>query len=384
MKLDVGRVIERVEEFAFPRGTGSEGERRAADVLAGHLEAAGWRVVRAETHTGCRFSAVVMLLVLALICEAYLLWRALQVTWPQVPRQGRLVAFLVGYLAAGLLLRLAVGWDGPRIARERFAAWRARKDPGRLVNLMAVRTRATYPPTRVVILSHLDTPLPAGWEDGFWSLLLVVLVGMSCVGPSAVWRAWAQAALILSSVMFQARYWLRAGRPSLGDNRTGLALIAELARAIPSRLDERVEIRLAAVGGSALGQLGSLTLADEIRCEEPYRPTLVINVDAPGVGPELILVGTGEGLDVARDAARDLWIPHRVARWSWQPLDHRPFHLSGIASLSLVGQRKGSRIHEAGLAATAQLVTEMALRWARRQSKAPQDDNLARSSQNPG
>lgn len=388
MKFDVNRAMTSAHEFGFARGTGSDGERRASEVLAGKLEAAGWRVDRTDTQKGCRYSAVVMLLALSLLCQAYLLWRALQWTLPGVSRAGRIGWFLLGFAATAVLLRLVVGRNGPRVARERFAAWRAGPDSRSRVNLIAVRPGDTNPPSRVVILSHLDTPLPvASGEDAFWSFLLVALVGLACGGLPAVWEAWVLVALAMASLFFEARYWLRVGQPSPADNRTGLAVLAELAHAIPSRLDDRVEIRLAAVGGSATGQLGSLTLAEKIRQRDPLRPTLVINIDAPGLGPEVILVGKGVGLDVARQAAADLWIPHRVSRWPIRPLDHRPFNLCQIPGVSLVGDRCGGRIHQASLAATAQLATEIALRWARRQS-APAESQLgesrARSSQNPG
>jgi hypothetical protein len=386
MKFDVGRALDSVREFEFPRGTGSEGERRAADVLAGHLEEAGWRVVRAETETGCRFSAVVMLLALSLICQAYLLWAALKRTFPDSPRGQRALWFVLGYAATGVLVRLLVGRDGPRVARERFEAWRSAKDPERMVNLIAVRPGESNPPARVFILSRLDTPLPAaGREDACWIGLIVILAVLAGAPLSPLARAWILVGLGLAALGFEARYWLRVGRATASDNRSGLAMLAELGRSIPPRLHDRLEVRLAAVGGSASGQLGALTLADHIRRREPLTPTLVINLEAPGVGPEVLLAGKGEALELARGAARDLWIPHRLARWSLRPLDHRPFLLCKIPGVSLTGDRHATAIEPASLAAAAQLAAELALRWARRHGeRAAQPGTAARSSQKPG
>jgi hypothetical protein len=221
-------------------------------------------------------------------------------------------------------------------------------------------------------------------EDKICGVIVSGLLVLAFLARSSALSAWLIVGILWVSLLFQVRYWLRSGRPSLGDNRTGLATLAELAEALPTRLHERVEIRLAAVGGSSAGQLGSLSLADEIRRRSPAKPTLVINLDSPGLGPELRLVGTGRGLEVARGAAKDLWIPHRVSRSRFCVLDHRPFQLNEIPAVSLCGDRDGARIEPATLAATAQLVTEIALRWAREGATAPQAVSLPRSFQKPG
>ena len=366
MKFDIDRAMAWVKTFDFPRGTGSEGERRAADLLSEQLEKTGWRVRRAVTRTGCRLSTLVMILLLTLLFEEYFLWKALQLSFPGLPRRSRAGLFFATFLVIGGLLRLAVGRHGVKIARERFVAWRAAKEPSQMVNLIADRPSPSDRPARVFILTHLDTPLRAAErEDGISNAIILGLIVLVFLGLSPVWTAWSAAGIFLASLLFQARYWLRAERPSAGDNRTGLAILAELAQSLPARLHERAEIRLVAVGGSASGQLGALALADDIRRRWPPKPTLVINLDSPGLGPEVKLHGTGKGLEVARGAAKDLWIPYQVKRGAFCCLDHRPFELNRIPAISLAGDRKGTRIEPANLAATVQLTTEIALRWAR-------------------
>jgi hypothetical protein len=385
MKFDIDRAMAWVQTFDFPRGTGSDGERRAAGLLAERLEKAGWRVNWAVTRTGCRFSTLVMILLLTLLFEEYFLWKALYLSFPALPRVVRAALFFLAFLLVGGLLRLAFGRNGVKIAHERFVAWRSAKERSPMANLIAGRPSLADRATRVFILSHLDTPLPVlVREDRVCCVAALSLLVLAFLGLSEALSAWFVVGIFWVSLLFQVRYWLRTGRPSPGDNRTGLAALAELAEAFPSRLHERVEIRLAAVSGSSAGQLGSLTLADEIRRHSPAQPTLVINLDSPGLGPELWLVGTGRGLEVAQGAAKDLWIPHRVSRSRFCVLDHRPFQLNEIPAVSLCGDRNGTRIEPATLAATAQLVTEITLRWAREGANAPQALSLPRSFQKPG
>ncbi|AGA29807.1 M28 family peptidase [Singulisphaera acidiphila] len=385
MKFDIDRAMGWVKTFDFPRGTGSEGERHAADLLAEPLEKSGWRVSRAVTRTGCRLSTLVMILLLTLLFEKYFLWKALQLSFPNLPRRSRLGMYFAAFLLIAGLIRLAVGRHGVKIARERFVAWRSAKEPSRLVNLIADRPGLSERPARVFILTHLDTPLRvANREDGISNAIILGLIVLVFLGFSPVWTTWSAAGIFLVSLLFQARYWLRAERPSAGDNRTGLALLAEMAQSLPTRLHERVEIHLVAVGGSSSGQLGALALADDIRGHWPPKPTLVINLDSPGLGPEIRLLGTGKALEVARGAAKDLWIPCRVKRRAFCCLDHRPFILNRIPAISLAGDRKGTRIEPANLAATVQLATEIALRWARLTAQPSQVESLPRSSQKPG
>jgi hypothetical protein len=162
--------------------------------------------------------------------------------------------------------------------------------------------------------------------------------------------------------------------------------LIELAHALPDRLHDGIEVRLAAVGGLGGDCWGALHLAESLRRSWPAKPTLVLNLDSPGLGRDLVIYGWGDAMTIAQKAARDLWLPHRLARWPLRFcfLDHRPFAACGVPALSLAGDRNARQIDPAVLAASAQLITELALRWSKRGADAHDEDSVARSSQKPG
>lgn len=385
MKFDSDRAMAGIEAFAFPRGTGTEGELRAADLTAEGFAQAGWHVARSETRVGCRPCTVLMLVAVHVLVEGYLVWDALRLSVPGSSRPVRGLGFLLSLVVLAGVARLLVGGDALATARGRFAAWRDSAGPRRRVNVVASWPSHSEPASRVVIVTPLDIPQPlTSRADWLWLAVLFPLGVLARGGlVSPVWTAWIRVAAVLGVASFLVRYWLDLGRPVPGDNRTGLAILAELARVWPPKLHERVEVRLAAVGSNAMGQLGALTLSDEIRRHWPARPTLVINIVAAGVGPELVLAGGREALALARAAARDLWIPHRRTRWSELAREHWPYQRGGVEAVTLGGHRAGREVRPATLAATAQLASEIALRWCRRAGPA-QPLSLARSSQKPG
>jgi hypothetical protein len=172
------------------------------------------------------------------------------------------------------------------------------------------------------------------------------------------------------------------------DNRTGLALLLEMARAWPKAASERVEARFAATGGDALDFAGLRGLVRAIRSEWEPKPTLVVGILAPGVSPKLTLASPGL-LALAEQAAGDLWIPHGVMEANRVDLVW-PFGREGTAFVALVGEPGPTgtvEVASGSLTHAGQLAAEIALRWARQQSAATAQDpgaSLARSSQNPG
>ena len=155
----------------------------------------------------------------------------------------------------------------------------------------------------------------------------------------------------------------RPARPVSGENRTGLALLAELARVWPRGAREQVETWMIACADH-------FDLARQLRPRlADGTPTLVITLDAPGVGPEVVIAGRGKGPRLAAEAAETLWIPYRrtrtatcgtglVATWVWQ-LNRRP-------AVELRGAHDDRPIDPAALTRVASLVMEMALRWGKR------------------
>jgi hypothetical protein len=225
---------------------------------------------------------------------------------------------------------------------------------GRIATPVVIGTRPTTEEARarLVILTHLETsPEP-------WSL----------------------------------RGLLAGRRHGRRDDGSGLALLIELARAWPVPAKEELAIAFAAVGA---GAAGARELARIVAEEWPRRPTLVIHIQSPGYGNQLVLGGSQGPLRLAQVAARDLWIPHREGgRWP-TPRGLRPFARRGIDAVRLTGAIDPSKprpkpdelFQPAMLGTTAQLVRELALRWRRRQEdgdhpRAPR--TAARSDQKPG
>src|SRR5215218_7369930 len=99
MKFDIDRAMVSVQAFDFPRGTGGEGELRAANMLAESLEKSGWLVARGKTRTGCRPPTMTMILILSLVVESSFAWKALQLSLPGAPRLVRAGWFFAGLLA---------------------------------------------------------------------------------------------------------------------------------------------------------------------------------------------------------------------------------------------------------------------------------------------
>lgn len=385
MKFDVARAMEWVDRFAFPRRARSEDECRAADLLAARFQELGWHVERSETRVGCRRSSLVLLVLLGSLLYDYALWRALRLSFPGAGVPIR-VAALAGLMTLVVALAAAVaGRRGLRTLRGWIGTSRPERMRRALVNLVASHPGQGEPRARVVILSHLDTASHEASVLGcVGTVLILALLAYLHARMHPVLHLWEGPIGFLVLALVAIRLALFQAHPYPGDNRTGLAVLAELAEALPARLHDRLEVHLAAVGANAPAQLGSFTLASEMVRHWPPKPTLAINLDSPGLGPELIVHGRGPALEVASAAARDLWIPHRVARWPYRGLDHRPFLLCGISGISLAGHRRAAQIDPAGLASSAQLVTEIALRWARRAVEQDQPETLARSSQNPG
>ncbi len=84
------------------------------------------------------------------------------------------------------------------------------------------------------------------------------------------------------------------------------------------------------------------------------QPVLVVDLDAPGLDGKLVLDGHERYL--AARAAQNLWLPYRVGRDFLTP------------GLRLGSIRDRGAIDPALLAAAAQLLCEVALRWSRQHS----------------
>ncbi|HEX8199836.1 MAG TPA: aminopeptidase [Isosphaeraceae bacterium] len=372
MKFDAERALTLTQRFDFPRHAGTEGERRAADLVAEEFERAGLSVERRAVPP--------RRLPDALIFGTLAMWFGFVI--------GRVFAGwspAVGFGAAVLVLGslIATGWVRRRSDRAA---------PGRSENVLGTRPGEAEAPVRVLFLAPLDTPPPVRvvlarrGVLALFAALAAVLVAPGLTDETGLRRVAGPIVLLghwVSVVSWIVAPRVRARGPSPGDHRSGLAALAELARGWTRGAGARIETRFGALGDSARHQAGARALARDM-AHWPAKPTLVIHLDAPGLGPTLRLVGRARTLSLAQEAARDLWIPHRASSWIGRSLGHEPFRGRETWGVSLCGERRVARIDPAALAAAAQLATEIALRWARQRRAADQDESRARSSQKPG
>jgi hypothetical protein len=375
MKFDAERALALAQQLDFPRHAGTEGERRAADLVAGQFVDAGLRIER-RIIPGT--SLPLSLIIVAFGGMAGMVVDRVFPGGPSAFRSGLTILGAASFVAA-LGLGIAISLQLGRVSYDRSEL------------VVGIPPETASPPVRVVFWTQLATPDSGRTRLGYG-------IGLAAIGvPAAAliaarlagagdWFLWAGPVLFgglwLGVVLFFGGVWERREGPLPGDNRTGLAVVAELARTWPKGARGRIEARFAVAGD---GPGGTASLARWELPQWPPKPTLIIELDAPGLGTEFRLVGRGLALDLARGAARDLWLPHRAAGWLWSRRVPRAFErLGGIRYVGLAGDRRATRIDPALLIAAAQLATEIALRWDRRQRGTDQGESRARSSQNPG
>jgi hypothetical protein len=355
MRFDGERALAESGSFAELRPAGSEAERNTVVRIEAALSEAGWRVERIDaTAEGDPDDSPMAFGIAAALCG--LLLELMEPLGFGPPGMGVLAACFLGLLVVARIdRRWRTGhWGTPRVSSPGLLAWRPenREPPCRLVVLAHSDTR---PPDSSYRLRSLWTALEAVWLVVLWVPCLVygAWPWLDRAGPALL------AALGLLALLRTLDPWHHHPSPYPGDNRTGLAVVAELARAWARSTAGRFEVQLVVIGRRDPEDWARLSRLWE------DRPTLLINLDAPGVGARLVLVGHDEPLALARTVAADLWLPHRAARWASGPLDHES--LARTPAISLTGERDSPTIHPALLTATAQLATELALRWARHQ-----------------
>lgn len=365
MRFDADQAAALADQFDSLRLAGGAGARQAADRVAEALERAGLRVERARAPGPPEAADE---------AAAVEVWPAAVVA--VLAGLGLEIGILTGRaesgpftLAAIFALIVLVALAGRLVRRRLGGAAR-----GSAESVHAERPGQASAPARVVFLTHLDTrPTPEaqrfrrlvgaldwGWLGLLWLPCLVVggAAWLERAGPGLL------VALGLLAAVRQLDPWVRSRAPYPADNRTGLAVLLELARSWSAAAPARIEAHFLAVG-APIRPWDQAGWADRLR-SWPRKPTLVVNLDAPGLGPALLLDGQGEALRLALAAARDLWLPHRAADLRAVPLDHRACAAAGLPAIGIVGDLDATAIDRPLLAAAGQLAVELALRWSRR------------------
>lgn len=195
-------------------------------------------------------------------------------------------------------------------------------------------------------------------------------------------------------VVFMASWRSPRRKPkSSTDEYSGPAFLLELARSWPASRSDRIETICVVGAMPEVGHVVTQRILSLIETESSAKPTLLVTVYGPGIGPELVIDARRHRAFVEA-AARDLWIPLRTR--SVNPLSSlgffQAFRDRNEDDVRISGSRPGgetvTELDGGALDRTAQLCTEIALRWARQQSQEPrapgEDRTASRSSQKPG
>lgn len=379
MRFDLERALAFVSHFDSLRLPGSAAEREAAEVVASEFSKAGLNPRRGAIVGGIPHEPTAvetwLTALLAIAAGVALQWSA--GAGPGRSTPWVLATIFLGLAVAGVVLRLVfLGWAaGRRPTQASYVVAEPAPEAG--------QTKAAS--ARVVFLSHLDTRPPVAayrfrrdlalldwvWLAALWVPCLLVggWAWLMTAGPALL------IGLGLITLIRRADPWIQQPGPHPADNRTGLALLIELARSWPRNPQRDLEVTFVAAGLPP--DSWPTDLRSELIGATPGVSTLVINLESPGLGEAITLSGQDEPLRFAETAARDLWLPARVSGWSSVLLDHRTLLDEDRAALSLVGDLDSTQIEPRTLAATAQLASELALRWA---ARSPSPEAVEKSS----
>ncbi len=395
MKFEASRVVQTVEQLGDARFTGPGGLARAADFIAEGFHGFQWQTDRRELR-GSRFGELAfgrtaVIGFATLITIAVFCWLT--------PGQ-----FTLAHRAGMVLCLTALLWECLRSAHCRYGGWNW--PPWERVPLIVARpTMNCSAAVRVVFQVPLGEVLPASLPDPRFMLMIVLYLAVLFLLKAKGLPGWL---FLVAAGLGQAAIWFKAIRgfrlfPSNSESsaassaaeRSGPAFLLELARSWPGSRSERLETICVAAGGQRLGHAGAREVLRLLKREWQDKPTLLVIVHGPGIGQEIVIEAR-RNRPLAATAANDLWIPHRTMTtnpfsaltflWPFQNSFKDYVALFGVGCLG----EKETKLDGGALDRTAQLCTEISLRWARQQRQkpappAPEEDRTAsRSVQNPG
>jgi len=389
MKFDSARALLIVEELGDPRFAGPAGEAQEADYVAHQLAQMGLHVERREV-TGSGFPrlavssvswlgfGIVMTVAMTIVWSCGNRWPTQVFAWP-------LLLLGTCWLVFGLGNRLRFGWQLP---------------PQCTAPLVVARTENESPPScRVVFQTPLGSLSASPRQPSVWlstkigAVLYLFLMFDAEIagsvelherfspGSASCLRTLGAGLLGLFWLFLVARgIWeVRSGggaRTLELEDRTGLAVLLEMARTWSPSRSPRVEIVFAATGGQMFDFAGARAMFQSLHVESGGVPTLLVLWFAPGIGSKLMVVSRNLR-DLAEAAAKSLWIPHRLASRSYRHPDLWPSLLAHGDSVSLITARyldefeRKDVVDPACLQTAAQLATEIALRWTKKQRQTP-------------
>ncbi len=325
MKFDAGRVVTLAKSFEQTRAAGSSLSTRAGELFESLMRDQGIATVHSEPSPRKRSIGAPLLSAL-ILTSLVLTWR---VFFP-----GSMIvicAYVIYYFVVNLFIKLPA--EGPSLIAGAVEQSRA---------------------TRVVILTTLTTPMRRSTVRfrrfvmipslSFGFLTLIPVVASTLQQSRFVAGLFAVVHLLFIVILGWIGAPFRTPSAFNGDNRTGIAMLVELARSWPSSMSSRMDALF------ILSPAGS-----SIPNRSDGKPTLLITLDAPGVGASNTIVG-GE---FAEKTVRDLWLPDRY----WFGVSGK-----GVEEVMIQGAHDDSPIDPPALERASQLITELSLRWARQNS----------------
>ena len=372
-------LLQDVERLAFPRFPGTEGEKRAADLVAERLSAAGLDVTREPFRASRTALGRLRLWIHGTVAVAVIVFAA-------AARRGVPEAWIVG--AGTLALALASSrWRGsiepafdigPSVASE---------------NVMGRRraARAGDAP-HVVLLAHLDsksTRFPTLYPASIILATLVYLAVCTVVAALAVLRfaafpTWLAAVgwALAGALVIVARNPAGNESPGAMDNASGLAVLLALAETLPREgVLAHAELTFLATGAEEIGLAGAMRWIAAHEKELDRKRTVFVNVDSVGVGQGLLAIDVRGAMpdgrsmkQVVREAARQVGVRLRVLAFlPGTGVDTMPIGTRGFATVSILGQVIGAparrihserdtvdALHEAGLDAAMRVCAQVA------------------------
>ena len=391
MKFDAARAKRIVEELGDPRFAGPAGEIRVADYVEEQFEKLGFTIERHEVE-GSRVPGRVAPW-LGWLGYGGLITAAHAMLLQPKPGFGVLAIFMVMLAHTWLTFFL--------LNRIRYGRSMARRESAAL--LIGRPTADFSPSVRVVfqaVLGGLETDLfPLLGLNRPWAmrtLYVCFLVTTMFASVAKLGGRAPVASVVLVSINtgFVVVIWLailsilgrelRLSRSENGSHHAdglGLALLLEMARGWSRTRSMPIEAVFVAAGGQRLDYAGSREVVRLLQSEWPAKPSLLLLFFAPGAGGERrvfpIVSLARPGMDeLVKDVARSLWIPIKSFADPWSHFQLWPFERKFRAAQVVVFTGSGSppaadaSVDTHVLEHAAQLATEIALRWARKQQSA--------------
>ena len=344
--IDVDRVLAKARELAFPRYPGTPGDARALDLVEAWLGESGLAVVRQPFSYDVRpaFRALRALMIGAAVL---LLVSSLLAATAPLPAAALLVVVLA---AAGTFL----GW-APWLERIY-----ARPGPTVTANLYARRPAAAKPRLTLVLMAHHDSksqnltmPVRGAWTVlALAGALIVCLAVAWSLVASAPPRWLAPGGGLVAALALGVLSTLRSGNLSPGgvDNAGSVGILVELARVLPGRASDDVELWFLSPGAEEDHMVGAMRWLDEHAESLAGRPVWVLNLDGAGIPGRVVLLerfGFGRPFStelsaLARRVARREGIELRgVLLPPAMGVDAIPFAHRGLPALTLASGSLG-------------------------------------------